>query len=84
MDKNGDHFLKEEYCFFDGKCKWCRGFVTLTVSVYHPLLRKQIPLAVMEAVSVGSENIALFWTLFNQIIQKYSGNKNYKFNPTGF
>ena len=42
MDKNGDHFLKGEYCFFDGKCKRCRGFVTLTSSVYHPLLRKQL------------------------------------------
>ena len=58
--------------------------VVCNTSVYHPLLRKQIPLAIMEAVSEDSENIALFWTLFNQIVQKYTGNKNYKFNPTGF
>ena len=47
MDRNGEHFLKEEYCFFDGKFKRCRDFVTLTASVYHPLLNRQIPYAVM-------------------------------------
>jgi hypothetical protein len=36
MDKDGEHFLKDEYCFFNGKCKRCCGFVTLTASVYHP------------------------------------------------
>ena len=48
MDRNGEHFLKEEYCIFDGKFKRCRDFVTLTASVYHPLLNRQIPCAVME------------------------------------
>lgn len=48
MDRNGEHFLKEEYCFFDGKFKRCRDFVTLTASVYHLLLNRQIPCAVME------------------------------------
>ena len=80
MDKDGDHFLKEEYCFFDGKCKRCRGFLTLTASVYHPLLRKHIPLAIMEAASEDSKNIELFWMLFNQLLQKLSGTQNYKFN----
>ena len=56
--------------FFDGKFKRCRNFVTLTASVYHPLLKKQIPLAVMEAEQESSENIALFWSLFNEGLQK--------------
>ena len=84
MDKDGDHFLKDEYCFFDGKVKRCRGFVTLTASVYHPLLRKQVPMAIMEAVSEDSENIELFWRLFNELLQKVSGKKTYEFNRTGF
>lgn len=84
MDRNGDHFLKDEFCYFDGKRKRCRGFVTLTASIYHSLLRKQIPLAVMEAESEDTTNIELFWTLFNEVLQKVSGQKDYKFNPVGW
>ena len=62
MDRNGEHFLKEGYCFFDGKFKRCRDFVTLTASVYHPLLNRQIPYAVMETEQENSENTALFST----------------------
>ena len=51
MDCDGDHFMNTEYCFFDGKWKRCRGLVTLSASVYHPLLRKQITLATIEAES---------------------------------
>lgn len=25
MDRSGEHFLKDEYCFFDGKFKRCRN-----------------------------------------------------------
>ena len=65
MDQHGQHFLSKEYCFFDGKCKRCRNFTTLTVSIDHPLLRRQIPLAITEAETEDSENIQLFWELFN-------------------
>lgn len=51
MDRDGEHYLRDEFCFFDGKRKRCRGFVTLTASAYHPLLRKQVPLAIMEATA---------------------------------
>ena len=33
MDQEGEHFLGEEFCYFDGKHKPCRGFITLTPSV---------------------------------------------------
>jgi hypothetical protein len=36
MNKDGDHFLNKEFCFFDGKKKHCRNYTTLTESVYHP------------------------------------------------
>ena len=84
MDRNGEHFLRDEFCYFDGKRKRCRGFVTLTASVYHPLLRKQVPLATMEATAENTENIKLFWTLFNEILQKVKGDDNYKFRPVGW
>ena len=84
MDKDGNHFLNDEYCFFDGKYKRCKGFVTLTASLYHPLLRKQVALATMETESESTETITLFWTLFNEILQKVSGNSLKKFNPIGW
>ena len=38
MDFDGDHFLKDEYCHFDGNHRRVREIVTLTASVYHPPL----------------------------------------------
>ncbi|KXJ23501.1 hypothetical protein AC249_AIPGENE7225 [Exaiptasia diaphana] len=66
------------------KRKRCRGIVTLTASVYHPLLRKQIPMATMEATTEDTTNITLFWKLFNEVLQKVKGDKNYKFKPSGW
>ena len=84
MDRDGDHFLKEEYCYFDGKVKRCRNFVTLTASTYHPMLKRQIPLAIMEAERENSECIGLFWGLFNEALRKTAGNSEANFNPKGW
>ena len=58
--------LQQEFCYFDGKVKQCRNYITLTASTYHPLLKRQIPLAIMETERQNSENIELLWTLFNE------------------
>lgn len=84
MDKDKEHFLAQEFCFFDGKHKRAKGYVTLTASVYHPLLRRQIPLATMEAVSENTENVTLFWELFNEVLVKVSGGTATVFNPIGW
>jgi len=84
MNKDGDHFLQEEYCYFDGKVKRCRNYVTLTASTYHPLLKKQIPLGIMEAERENSENIELFWTLFNEAYKVVAGDGTPYFNPKGW
>ena len=60
MDRDKKQFLAQEFCFFDGKHKRAKAYLTLTASVYHPLLRRQIPLAAMEAVSENTENVTLF------------------------
>ena len=83
MNKDGDHFLQEEYCYFDGKVKRCKNYVTLTASTYHPLLKKQIPLAIMETERENSENIELFWALFNDAYKVVAGDDNH-FNPKGW
>ena len=81
MDREGDHFLHEEFCFFDGKRKQCKGFVTSTASVYHPLHHKQIALAVMESDSENTENVTLFWKLFNKVLAKVSKDQTTRFKP---
>ena len=85
MNREGGHFLHEEFCFFDGKRKRCKGFVTLTASVYHPLLRKQITPTVMESESENTENVTLFWNLFNEVLAKVSQkDQTTRFNPVGW
>ena len=84
MDRDGEHYFNEEFCFFDGKHKRCRGFVTLTASVYNSLLRKQVTLAIREGEAENTENVSLFWALFNEVLKKISGNKSAMFNPTGW
>lgn len=91
MSKGDEHFMSKEYCFFDGKVKRCRNFVSLTASTYHPLLKRQIVLAVMEAEHEDSKNIELFWNLFNDALRKSMANQghhgnspNMVFNPIGW
>jgi len=76
INNKKNDFLSEEFCFFVGKHNRCQGFATLTASVYHPLLRKQIPLAFMVVEKETTENVELFWKLFNETISK-------SFNPIG-
>ena len=83
MNKDEDHFLREEYCYFDGKVKRCRNYVTLTASTYHPLLKKQIPLAIMETQRENSQNVELFWTLFQEAYKVVAGDDTMSFNPKG-
>ena len=84
MNKDGEHFLRDEYCYFDGKVKRCKDYVTLTASTYHPLLKKQIPLAIMETQKENSETIELFWTLFNKAFKVVAGDDTMTFNPKGW
>ena len=53
--------------------------MTLTAGTLHPILKKQIPLAIME-----TENIKLFWNLFNKSFKKTAGDKAVSYKPTGW
>ena len=83
LDRTQSNVLSDEFCDFDGKVQRCKGFISLTASVYHPLLKKVIPLATMETESENSLSIELFWKYFNDILRKESGLKDYVFNPRG-
>ena len=83
MGMDAQHLLSNEYCFFDGKVKRCKNFVTLTASVYHPILQKQLPLATMECKSEDSANIGRFWNNFNKAFKDVTKtDKN--FSPIGW
>lgn len=70
LDQDGHHFTNSEFCFFDGKHKCCKGFVTLTASVYHQLFWKQVPMGIMETENEDSANVELFWTLLMKLCEK--------------
>ena len=61
-----DHFLHDEYCFFDGNHKRVRDYVTLTARFYHPLLQKQVVLATMRCKHENENIIGIFWRQFNE------------------
>ena len=39
-----EHFLSNEYYCIDGKWNRCKDFPTVTLCVYHPVSRKEVPL----------------------------------------
>ena len=84
MTEDEDHILSKEFCCFDGKVNRCKGLVTLTVSAYHPILRKQVILASMDCESESTETVALFWSLFNEMLSNVTGVQGFMFNPRGW
>ena len=83
MDMDAQHLLSIEYCSFNGKAKRSKNFVTLTASVYHPMLQKQLPLATMECKSEDSANIGKFWNNFNKAFKGVTKTDK-KFYPVGW
>lgn len=85
MDRNntGSPFA-EEYVHVDATHTRCRNFQTVTLWVYHPVMRKLMRLAMMDVEVENTENLTLFWQTFNCMLQKCSGNESYTFNPYGF
>ena len=78
------NFVSEILCNFDGKVNRCKRLVTITITVYHPMLCKQVILASMEYESESTETVSQFWSLFNEILGKATGQLDYKFNPRGW
>lgn len=62
----------------------CRGFKTLTLWVYQPLLRELFKLATAEVESECGDTIAVFFQVFNKALQEITKDHSYKFNPRGW
>ena len=83
VDGEVDHFMHIEYCHFDGNHKRVKTFVTLTASVYHLLLKKQIVLATMNCKHKDSKYVAKSWRTFREAFKKTNGAEKH-FSPTGW
>ena len=84
MNREGNHFLSEEFCHFDGKHGRAGGYKTLALSVYHEVLRKQIVLAVMHVLEESANTIELFWKTWNEVLEKISNDPQAVFLPKGY
>ena len=84
MDQDRADFLCDEYCYFDGTFKRCSGFVTLGAHVYVEILRKVVKIATMECETESTETMVIFWNLVNEVLEAFTGEKGYKFNPKGW
>ena len=78
---NSDHFMGQQYAHFDGNVKRISKMIVLTLSLYHPLLRKQIPLATMDCESKNKESAELFWKVWIEALKEFNGK--IKFDPVG-
>lgn len=84
MDASGDSYLAEQFCFLDGQHRRVKGFVTLGLHVYHPLLCRIIKLATIEVEKECAEAVEIFFNLWNEVLQKEKNDPQYVFNPAGF
>ena len=85
MDVSGpENILQVENAYFDATHVHVHGFKSLGLWLYHLTMRKIIRLASMDIRTENSKDIALFSTLFNEILQKVTGKPEYKFNPSYF
>ena len=83
VDSRSSHYLNYEFCYFDGKVGRVKDFITLTASVYHTLLKRQITLATMECKHEDSRHAKLFWNLYNDAY-KETNNTTLKYEPVGW
>lgn len=57
---------------------------TLSIHVYHPLLRRLATLATMECENETTETLTNYWVLSNEALQEISEDAaSKKFNPIG-
>ena len=57
-----------------------RALKTFVIHLYHPLLRKIVTLATMICEDETTQTFITFWNLFNEVIQKFSGDSKKVYN----
>ena len=54
LDRHTGDYLSTEWVFFDGSDKRYKGFKTITVAFYHPLVRKMVKILTIDVKSETS------------------------------
>ena len=81
MDQNGpEHLLQSKDAYFNGCHSRCTGYKSLALFVYHTAMHHILRLAMMEVKSESTQEISLFWELFNEILTEIKG-KNTSSTP---
>ena len=76
MDQDGpEHPLQGEEAYFNGCHSRCAGYKTLALFVYHTAMHHILRLAMMEVKSESTQEISIFWELFNEILSEIKGTK---------
>ena len=81
MTRGKNHYLSNVFACFDGNEKRTKRMTVLTLSMYHPLLRKQIILATMDCESENKDNCELFWRTWSDALADFQAGLI--FDPTG-
>ena len=76
LDRLGGHYLS-----FDGNEKRDINVTTLTISIYYPLIRKQIILTTLNCEAENKQNAEFFWRRWEEPLG--DKNESTRFNPTG-
>ena len=84
VDSSEHCVLQKENAYFDATHTRIHRFKSLGLWLYHPAMRRILRLASMDIRSENARDIATFFHLFNEILQKESGIEGYKFNPRCF
>ena len=72
--------MRSSPAYFDAKENWVRGMLTYTLSVYHPILRKQIPLACMGCSEENFENSVIVSKTLNKALEEKYGEERVQFD----
>ena len=85
MDVDGpENVLQLENTYFDATHTQIYGFKSLGLWMFHPSQRKVLCFACMDICTENAKDIAKFFTLYNEILQKETGKEDYCFNPHYF
>ena len=76
--------MQNENAYFDATHTRVHSFKSFGLWTYHPAMRRTVRLASMDLRSEKSTDIATFFILFNEVLTKVTGRKDYKFTPICF
>ena len=81
LNRESNHFLSSCYVYFNANEKRTKNMTVFTLSVYHPLLQKQIPLATIDCEKEDCINAKNFFATWNEALSEFQ--EGLTFDSTG-